>query len=407
MRILLVHNKYLQKGGEDAVLLTEAEMLRAHSNEVRIMEFDNEGTKSFIGKALVGLNGIYNSSSANRLKKEIDSFKPDVIHVHNLFYTASPSILYAAKAKGIPVVMTLHNYRLVCPAATLLRDGHVCELCVSQTIPFSGIFNRCFHNSFTESAHLGLIVGLHKLLNTWGDKVSQYIVLTDFIRNRMIDSSLKLDPNQVVVKPNFVTDRGDFSAKPRNGHFLFVGRLSQEKGIKTLLDAFKQADFPLDIIGSGPLAAEVEACAATHPNLTYYGRRDAEFVAERMAECEALVFPSVWYEGMPLTILESFASGTPVIASDIDNVNLIVEKDYNGRHFKFGNAEDMAQVLTRFLNSPEENKALYKNARKSFQEKYSENTNYKRLHAIYMNAIGNMRQPEISFDLKLKTDTSD
>jgi len=390
MRILLVHNRYLQVGGEDSTLATERDLLQKN-HDLSVLEFDNRDIQGALGKLKLGLLGFYNPYSARRLREAIRSFKPDIIHVHNFYYVASPSIFYEAAKHRIPVVQTLHNYRLVCQAASLLRGGRVCELCINGTFQFHGIRHRCFNNSALQSAHLGLLTGMHKVLGTWREKIDTFIVPTAFMKQKLVNSSARLPESRVVIKPNCVEDKGDASGRERNRSFLFVGRLSSEKGIQCLLDAMNLGDFSLEIIGSGPLMAHVEAHAAEHASIVYHGRQDQDFVIEKMKQCQALVFPSIWYEGLPITILEAFSTGTPVIASDIDNIKTIVTDGYNGLHFAHGDSGALASKLREFLEEQSRNARLYKQARQTFEDMYTTQANYRQLVEIYAQTIADAK----------------
>ncbi len=383
MKILIVHNTYQRKGGEDFVMESEANLLQQYGHQVEKMIFRNDDISSFSDKIKAAKGLFYNGESAKKLGKVINTFHPDIIHVHNIFYLASPSVFYEAKKLNIPVVLTLHNYRLICPGALLLRDAKVCELCVHKKFPLAGIHHGCHRGSSLQTAQLTLMTGIHKVLNTWKNKVDRYIALTDFARQRIIDSSLRLAPDQVVVKPNFVDDMGEAPFEDREPFFLFIGRLSEEKGIHTLLEALQRQPFPLEIIGDGPLRAEVEKVEASIPSVKFWGFKDKSFIAERLGRCAALVFPSIWYEGMPLTLLEAFSRGTPVISSDMNNINTIVKNRHNGIHFQSGNDEDLAATINHFTQHHDQFTDLYTQARSDYDTMYSPQANYQKLANIY------------------------
>lgn len=386
MRILLIHNRYQQAGGEDIVFRTELDLLLTHGHNVDTLEFNNDHIKSTWNKILTGLRGLYNPISANLLRNKITTCQPDIIHIHNFFPVGSPSLLYVAATARIPVVMTLHNYRLVCPSAILYTGGHIYEKSIRQTFPIDAIKRGVYRNSRVQTAFVVATTGVHKLLGTWRKKVDRYLVLTEFARNIILSSSLQLKPNQVVVKANSVVDCGPVPAERQN-EFLFVGRLTAEKGIETLLDAAEKANLRLHIIGDGPLRSLVEKRAAVCPLITYVGFSTSETVATALRHTRALIVTSTWYEGMPLVVLEAFAASTPVIASQLGGLGELVQHEINGLHFKPGNVEDLVKQVKRLSNNAELAAMLGKRARESYEAHYSPERNYQELFAIYKAVI--------------------
>ncbi|RYG03413.1 MAG: glycosyltransferase, partial [Chitinophagaceae bacterium] len=253
MRVLFIHNRYKFAGGEDVAVEMESSILQSYGHAVETLIFDNTEISGFVSKIKTGISSIYNRESAARVKACIKVFNPDVIHVHNLFFLASPSVLYAAKKSGIPVVFTLHNYRLICANALLLRENKVCELCVNQTYPTAGIRYKCYRNSAPETALVTAVTSIHKFRNTWNEQVDKYIALTEFGRTRFENSSLKATKGKIQVKPNFIRDPGE-GQHEREPFYLFVGRLSVEKGVEVMLNAFSgMPNREIRIVGEGPL----------------------------------------------------------------------------------------------------------------------------------------------------------
>ncbi|GAB3264840.1 glycosyltransferase family 4 protein [Larkinella harenae] len=388
MKVLIIHNQYKYKGGEDSVVNNEAALLKSKGITVEILLFSNESFKnssSNIFKTIT--NTVYNLDSKKEIEKKIESFNPDVIHVHNLFYYASPSILFPAKKANIPVVMTIHNFRLICIGSTLLRNNEICEICVNKIIPLGGIINKCFQNSLLKSFQLTLVISLHKYFKTWNLYIDRYIFLTDFTKRKFIDSALKISPKTVTVKPNFIEDLGCNIDRKRENFFLFVGRLSKEKGIELLIESLKKRTYNIEIIGDGPLASDIEKISNELPNVKYLGKRDLKFIREKMMVCQALLFTSIWYEGMPMTILESFSTATPVIATDLDNINEIVVDGFNGLLFTKNKPEDLNEKIKKFLKL--DKTEMYKNARLDYENKYNSEANFHQLYTIYNDAISN------------------
>ena len=386
MRILIVHNKYKEKGGEDNSFAIECQMLRDHGHDVKQLVYENNNINSVISLFKLSYKLFYINTTVRNLKTVIKEFSPDIIHVHNFFYLVSPSVFFVAKRKKIPIVFTVRNYRLICSGAYLLRDEKVCELCVTKKIPIHGVIYKCHRNSYLQSFHLSLMILVHRLLGTWNTLISKYIVLTEFAKNKLINSNLKLKEHQIAVKPNFVVDTGYTSMAEREDYFLFIGRLSKEKGIDILLKSFIDTKYQLKIIGTGPLADDVINAAKNHPNIHYEGFRPNDQIINYLKKCKALVFPSIWYEGMPRTILEAYSTGTPVISTDIDNINELVIENYNGIHFKNNSAVSLAGALRNFMQK-EKSETLYDNARKTYEEKYSYDSNYLMLIDIYKKLI--------------------
>ena len=385
MRILLVHNTYQQFGGEDTTFLNEQAQLRQAGHEVTTLVFSNADAAGLAGKLGLAWRSIYNPASARAVRQAILAHQPDVMHVHNFFYVASPAIFWAAKRLGVPVLVTVQNYRLICAGAYLLRQGAICEVCVASTLPLAGIRHACHRGSHVQSAQLTLNTAINKWLGSYRNTVARFITVTEFNRQKLIQSSLQLADGQVVAKPNAVADAGFVPAAQRKGNYLFVGRLSTEKGIATLLAAATQAGFGLDICGGGPLQGAVEAAAAAAPNIVYHGFQTREQVLARMQAARALLFTSVWYEGLPLTILEGFSTGLPVLISNLGNLNEIVTDGQDGLHFAAGNAAALAAAIATFEVA--DRHALGLGARATYERRYTPATNLAALEQIYTDVI--------------------
>lgn len=388
MRILQIHNTYKQAGGEDATVKYEQELLRQHGHIVELLAFDNDSIgQSISSKLQLAYLTIYNRSSIEKVRYAIDAFKPDVVHVHNLFYVASPAILKAVRDKGVPVIMTLHNYRLLCAGAYLMREGAIpCETCVSHTIPLAGIKHGCHRNSRLQTAQLTITTSWHKLIGTW-QYVDRYIALTNFARNRFLNSSLQLQSEQIVVKPNAIADMGYADPTERGNNYLFVGRLTTEKGVDTLLESAKRYDYPLTIIGDGPLRETVKTAAALSPTIHYLGPCSREVIAEQLQRCKALIVPSLWYEGLPTTILEAYSTGTPVLCSDQLNLNQIVKHGKTGLLFPVGNGQKLAELISRIDQNKSLLKGMHQGARDEYENYYTPEQSYGSLLSIYESVL--------------------
>lgn len=382
MKILVIHNEYLQRGGEDTVFAQEKTLLASHGHEVESLLFSNAVIATTWDKVIYSLKCLYNFGAYQAVKKKIIAFQPDVIHVHNFFYVASPAIFYAASNMKVPVVMTLHNYRLICPSAFLFHNGEIYRDSIHKVFPLEAVRKKVWNNSFLLTASIVLCTGIHKLLGTFRRHVDGFIVFTEFSRNLFLDSSLQLPKESFFIKPNFSEDKG-ITAAERGDYFLFAGRLSEEKGLDILLRACEQGSFNLKILGDGPLRAKVEAYASRYPTIEYLGKRPQEEVTGFMQKAEALIFPSIWYEGMPMVILEAFSCGTPVIASRLGNPQSMIEEGKNGLFFEPKDAEGLVEIVRKVNTDPRLQKSLSLGARASYDQQYTSQQNYEMLMDIY------------------------
>jgi glycosyltransferase involved in cell wall biosynthesis len=309
------------------------------------------------------------------------------VHIHNFFSVMSPSIYYACREEGVPVVQTLHNYRLACPAASFYRDGKICEECVVRG-PFHAVKYGCYRESKLGTAALAAMIEVHRRKHTWTEMVDCYIALTEFAREKMIQAGLPAE--KIVVKPNFVLpDPG-----PRMGegdYALFVGRLVDLKGVGTLIKAWGKLpnSIPLVIAGDGPFRPEMEKLISDLKltNVDYRGRLSRQDTLDAMRGARFLMFPSEWYEGFPVTIAESFACGVPVICSRLGSMQEIVDDGRTGLHFTAGDATDMAEKVKSAWSNRDETNVMGLAARAEFEAKYSAARNFGMLTQIYEKVI--------------------
>jgi len=386
MRILLIHNKYKQAGGENVVFETEGELLSSHGHFVERLVFDNSTINTFMDKILAGLKVIYNPAAARELRHKIVHFGPDIIHVHNFVPLVSPSVFYVAKQFNIPTILTLHNYRLICPSATLVYMGTIYERSIHSVFPLDAIMKGVYRNSRLQTAALAIMVSLHNLLGTWRNKVDYYIALSKFAKDKFKTSALAIPEERLVVKPNFVPDFGVGAAR-RSDEFLFIGRLVEEKGIEVLLRATQLLPFKLTIIGDGPLRKLVADAAQANTNIHYLGFQDKAVVAKHLKKCKALIFPSIWYEGFPLAILEAFSTGTLVIASKLGAMAEIIHDGINGLLFDAGDEVVLANKIVEVNAEPERARLLAENGRLCYLQHYTPDRNYHLMMGIYQKAL--------------------
>ena len=291
------------------------------------------------------MNTVWSQHSFKQMKEMIRSIQPDLVHFHNIFPLLSPSVYYACQSANIPVVQTLHNYRMLCPSALLLRNGRPCQDCLEKLLPWPGILHSCYRNSAVATTGVAAMTAIHRLLATWNRKIDYFIALTEFARQKFIEGGLPAD--KLRVKPNFI--HPDPGSKQGKGAFaLFVGRFSPEKGMETMLRAWALVkNIPLQLAGDGPQRIYIQKIMLDQglTNIVIKGQMPKDHVLSLIKSAQFLVFPSLWYEGFPLAIAEAFACGLPVIASRLGALAEIIEDGRTGLLFNPGDAEDLAQKV--------------------------------------------------------------
>jgi glycosyltransferase involved in cell wall biosynthesis len=385
MRILIAHNRYKYAGGEDTAMRSEADMLLAAGHQVELLVVDNAEIQTQSDK-IIAAASLFHSRRSNRLMEEVlERFRPDVVHIHNWFPLLSPSVIAVAREAGVPVVHTLHNFRMLCANVALYRDGEICHECLNKALPLGGVIHGCYSGSRIGTSLITAALAYHRLALTW-DAVSTFIAVSEFQRELLIEGGL--NPAQVVVKPNFVKDTHEVG-DGRGGYALFVGRLTQEKGIRTVLKVWekKKARLPLKILGTGPLADEVRQRAVRLADVEYVGHQSSADVYGAMAAAKFLIFSSEWYEPFALTIVEALSRGTPVIAADIGANAALVEEGRTGLRFIPGDAEDLAAKIEMFLTNTSNYRATRLQCRKVYEDRYTDKINLKLLTDIYATAI--------------------
>ncbi|MEM6352770.1 MAG: glycosyltransferase family 4 protein [Cyanobacteria bacterium P01_D01_bin.14] len=386
MKILMVHNRYQIQGGEDRSFDSESQLLEQYGHQVFRYIRENNEIAQTISRLEVGVRSVWSQTDYLEINRVIEEFSPDIVHVQNFFPLISPSVYYAARKHNIPVIQSLRNYRLWCLNAYFFRASSPCELCLDKPVALPGIFHRCYRDSYLQSTAVALMQSTHRLLRTWQKKVDRYIVLTDFFKDKAVQGGLP--DKKLSIKPNFVaTDPG--AAYTKENFLLYVGRLSPEKGIQTLLAAWMQhSDLPtLKFIGRGPMVEDIQKVAGQREHVDYLGELPLNDVYDWMGKAKALVFSSQWYEGLPRTIIEAFAKGTPVITSRLGAMENLVGHQYTGLHFELGNVEDLVRQIRWMEAHPQEWAVIQQNARKEFELKFTAERNYQLLMAIYQRAI--------------------
>lgn len=382
MRVLIVHNFYQQPGGEDQVFAAETDLLRERGHTVSHFTVHNDAIVG-LSSATLARKTLWNGEAADQLRALCRSQRPQVVHFHNTFPLVSPAAYYAARSEGAAVVHTLHNFRLLCPGTTFYREGKVCEACLGKAVPWPAVRHACYRGSITAS--LGVVAHntVHRAIGTWNRAVDMYIAPTEFLRDKFVQGGLPAEriavkPHFLVVDPGVGQHRGDFA--------LYVGRLVEEKGVRTLLEAWSTGSpgVPLKVVGDGPLAS---LFGAEIPGVEWLGRRSRVEVTRLMQEARFLVFPSEWYEAFGLTILEAFATGAPVIAARLGAAAELVRDRETGLHFDAGRPTDLLAAVAWARDHAAEMEEMGRRARQEYLNRYTAETNYHRLMAVYDAAL--------------------
>lgn len=394
MKVLMVHNTYQQPGGEDVVFQQETRMLKKAGHDVVVYSRSNWEVQKYRGLRKIALakRTFWASDTRREFLRLLHIEKPQIVHVHNTFMMISPSIYSACSEANVPVVMTLHNYRLLCPAATLFRQGKVCEECLSGSF-WPSVKYGCYHESRVTTAVVALMLTAHQQRGTWEREVTFFIALTEFSRQKFIQGGLP--PEKILVKPNFVDP--DPHTRTGDGEYaLFVGRLSPEKRVSTVLAAWKRlpSSIPIKVIGGGPDRAQLEAQAAKDglANVVFLGQVPRDQTLAAINNARFLVFSSEWYENFPVTIAEAFACGAPVIASQIGAMKEIVSDGRTGLFFQPGDSGDLAQKVEWAWSHPDTVRAMGIEARREYESKYTAEKNLPILMEIYKRAIDGSAQ---------------
>ena len=389
MKILMVHNSYQQSGGEDVVFENERDLLSAHGHRVCTYVRHNDEIRRYglVERTSLAMRTLWAWDSAAEVRELIRRERPDIAHFHNTFPLISPSGYYACREAGIPVVQSVHNPRLICPAATFYRDSKVCIECFGKTPAWPAIRHACYRNSRAQSALVSGMLALHSYLNTWDQSVDAYIVFSNFYQRMFVDAGFA--STKLNVKPHFVASDPGVSKRPKR-YALFVGRLAPEKGVLTLLEAWKVlgAPVPLKIRGDGPLLPRV-AELNFERNVKVVPRLSREQLTELMQDAQFMIWPSEgYYETFGLVAIEAFACGVPVIASRTGVMAEIVQHQRTGLHFNAGDAGDLAAKVEWAWTHPREMAVMGAAARAECERKYTPERNYELLMAIYRRVAG-------------------
>jgi len=381
VRVLIVHNSYQQAGGEDTVVANEHALLKKQGWETRLWSVSNDVIAGTWSKITAAMHATYSRPAREELARLIAEFRPAVVHVHNFFPLLSPSVYDACRAAGVAVVQTLHNYRTICAGTLLIRDGRPCEDCIGAS-PYQGALHGCYRGSRIGSLAVARMIDAHRRRGTWSHKVDRFIALSMFSKSKFVAAGFPAD--RIAIKPNFTEDRPVVGPVTR-ADALYVGRLSPEKGIETLLRASAGLHVPMRVVGDGPLCKRVEDVAG--PGIVALGWKTPDEVAAEMARALFLILPSVWPENFPVTIVEAFCQSLPVIASRIETLEEIIDDGATGLFFSPGDVDDLAAKVRWAHQHADAMRIMGANARRVYEERYSSSINFGQLAKIYEAAI--------------------
>jgi glycosyltransferase involved in cell wall biosynthesis len=389
MNVLLIHNAYQQPGGEDVVVAQEGRLLEQHGHKVTLYARSNHELDTLSFAQRLGLVNRIISATDSKLAVRgiLRELRPDVVHVHNTFALVSPSVYEACQQEDVPVVQTLHNYRLLCPAATFYRDGKICQKCITHGL-LSSVRHACYRDSRLMSGAIALMLKTHRARQTWNRRIDAYIALSRFAKNKFVQCGLPA--SKIYVKPNFVEP--DPGERAHSGDYaLFVGRLSPEKGLSTLVKAWEQlpAKVPLVIAGDGPIRPllETEVANAGLRCIRFAGQLKRDGIYELMKKAAFLVVPSVWEEPFGLIVAEAFACGTPVLGASIGGIQEMLDDQITGLRFTSGDPNALAKKVAWAWDHLPQLAAMGKAARRVYENRYTGSANYRLLMEIYASAI--------------------
>lgn len=397
MKVVTIHNFYQSSApsGENTVFRNEVKLLEERGVEVVSYTRTNDDILDYRlwEKVKLPFRNIWSLKTYRELKTILRREKPDICHFHNIFYLVSPSGYYAAKSLGIPIVQTFHNFRFFCTNGLLFLNGKPCEKCLGRTA-YRSFLLKCHRKSISYSVAIAVMEHIHQLNKTLNKHVDAFIALTDFGKDKLIKGGLS--KNKIYVKPNFIFIENGHIPRSEN-YVLFVGRLSPGKGMMTLLKAWEKIQslrFNLKIIGQSDEEQLFEQYVSEHDirNVEFLGQQTHDYVIESIKKCLFLVFPSEWYETFGMSIIEAFAAGKPVVASNLGAMASIVKHKQTGLLFEAGNSLDLAEKITCMLLNSAGTIKMGENARREYESKYSPERNFDQLMAIYQRVLDNKKK---------------
>lgn len=390
LKILQVHNYYKQRGGEASVIEMERTLLEKNGHVVILFCKDSALESGSLVALKTAWKMPYSQTVFEELSKILMTDQPDIVHVHNTFPLITPSVFYACKKLGIPVVYTLHNYRLIYPNALLMHNGEI-DLRTINNSAYSVVKDKVYQNSLMKTYAVSRLIEFHKKNSTWYTQVDKFICLTDFAKRIFMDWGLP--ENLLAVKPNFVQDPyrkfPDLNPDFKREGFLFVGRISKEKGVEDLIRTWINYDLeiPLNIIGDGELKNNLQEISKKNKYINWIGYQNKENVYLWLTKVKALILPSIWFEGFPMTLAEAMAAGTPSIVSNIGSQHTIIKDGISGLHFNVSDQKDLMEKVISLDENPEQVTKLSEGARSIYLNQFTEQVNYGQLLNIYKSVI--------------------
>jgi glycosyltransferase involved in cell wall biosynthesis len=394
MKIVMVHNTYKQPGGEDIVFEQERKLLANAGHQVITYCRSNHEIEdlSFVDRLLLPTRIIWAKDAELDFRRLLSSETPDVVHVHNTFMMISPSIYSVCSEYGIPVVQTLHNFRLLCPAGTFFRRGQTCERCVTHGLGQS-VIHACYRDSRAATSAVALMLAVHRWQHTWTKGIDRFIALNSFCQSKFVEGGIPAE--KISIKPNFLWDDPGFNKKAGGEYAVFIGRLSPEKRVLTLLEAWQRLKqpIPLYILGGGPELEFLQEYGkeVKLQTIRFFGQLPRAEALSILRNAAFLLFTSEWYESFPLTIIEAFACGVPVLCSRLGAMEEIISDRRTGLHFTSGDTADLAAKADWAWTHQEEMAELARAARQEFESHYTAETNYPRLMQIYEQTLAEYR----------------
>lgn len=388
MRILIAHNFYQIPGGEDAVARSEIDLLSSFGEEVFTYERHNDELKRLNPFAQIThfVSLSHNRHSYNQMRETLRKHRPKIAHFHNIYYMMTPSVYQACRDEGVPVVQSLHNYRMMCSNGLLFRDGHVCEDCIKKDV-WEGVKHRCFRNSAVLTALMASNLDRLWRKGVWINDVDRYIVAAEFTRRKYMDRGIPVE--KIVHKPHFI--HPDLGKRNKDkGYALYLGRLSQEKGVDILLQAWRSIkDVPLKIAGTGGMEGKLKKFAKDHglTNVEFLGFLNQTQCQDVLSQASVVIIPSVCYENFPRIVVEAFSCGVPVVASRLGSLAELIEDGETGLLVEAGNAEAIHRAVRRCFDNKIKAAYMGDNARRVFEEKYTAKANYQKLIGIYEDVV--------------------
>ncbi len=387
--ILMVHNYYQERGGEDLSFEAERRALE-HAGVTVHTYIDSNYRVDSLGGLRSGLRCIWSLEAHRDVSRILRETRPQLMHVQNSFPLVSPSIYYAAQAMGVPVVQSIRNYRLLCPSAIFYRDNHICEDCMGKRFAWPGVLHSCYRGSRAGTAAIAAMQTIHHTIGSWENKVDHFISLSQFGRQKLIEGGLP--PEKITVKPNFVYPEPEPSEEPRE-FVLFVGRLSEEKGIETMLKAWEMIhhEVPLVIAGRGPSSGIVEEAANRLDGVTWLGAQTIDSIYDLMGRATAILFPSEWYETFGRVVIEAYARATPVIASNLGAISELVIPGETGLLFEPASPETLASTAREMWANPDRARKMGRFGRELFEQHYTADQHLASIDQIYASVTGGAR----------------